>query len=809
MSTTHTHPKTIVVLAAIATVLVLVLGAGTAQAASPPIKEKLANRIGWEVIPHGTICTVATETCQPGVESKGEPGGFSYDSGVASDPITGDVYVTEYGNERVQELSASGKFVAMFGGDVNETTGADVCTQAEIEAAHVKCKAGTEGGAPGQFYIPESIAVDPSTGNFYVQDMFNWRVQEFTSNGKFVLMIGKDVNETTGKNLCTQEEIETTHAKCKAGESSAPESSEVGAFRFEFREDVLAVGGPENLLYVGDERRIQRFNREGVSKGDIPLTPIYPQAEGAVTALAVDKAGEIYMVYHVPGGSLNTINELEPGISGKEIGHIEVTPGEPGIEEGEMGIGGLALDPSSRLAVSGWERGSKAEVGAIRRPFGRIYDGASGKLVSEFAAGNGSGMTFGATDQLYEAVTASSETGNGDEILRYTPVDIGELVTLGVPVCGPGPEHESDETFACVLKGEANPENVTDTKVEFQWGELLGASTPTEELPTGGVTQPVEATIDLRPNETVLYRLAGNDTNVQSPELFNGATMSVGVSSLPPRILGQPSAQFVTDFSAVLFAELNPERATTRYEFQYGPCENLDNCPAKTTTLTLESNAYGQIGTTQEISGLQPNTTYHYRLLASNEQETAGHKEGGAVTGPQGTFTTGPAPSVQATTGAATAITTTGAVVSGTINPDGQPAAYSFELGVYTGTSTQYGIVYSASTNAETTPISESLDLSGLQPGTTYAYRITIHSGYGTAQGQPVTFTTEGLPTVLSPPSSLPQLAIPNIAFPGGPATKPVSKTKKTKAKAKKTKHKQKQKAKRKQARKPARKRHG
>lgn len=758
----------------VAAVLAIVPWAVAGAVAAPPIKEKLASRIGLEVVPHGTICTVATETCQPGVESKGEPGGFSYDSGVASDPITGDVYVTEYGNERVQELSASGKFVAMFGGDVNETTGTDVCTQAEIEGAHVKCKAGSEGGAPGQFFIPESITVDPSTGNFYVQDMFNWRVQEFTPNGKFVLMIGKDVNETTGKNLCTQEEIEAAHVKCKAGEPGTPGSTEVGAFKFEFKEDVLAVGGPENLLYVGDEQRIQRFNSAGASKPEISLVSTYPQAEGAVAALAVDKTGEVYMVYHVPGGNLNVINELETGASGKEIGRIEVLPGEPGIKDGEIVIEGIAIDSSSRLAVSGKESGTKAGPGglSIHQPFGRLYDATSGKLISDFSAGNGYGMTFGPADQLYAVATANPETGNGYEILLYTPVEIAELVTLATPACGPGPEHEADETYACVLEGEANPGNVADTKIEFQWGELLGASTPPQELSTGSGLHHVKATIDLRPNETVLYRLAGNDANVQPPELLNGATLSVGVSSLPPRIVGEPSAPFVRSASALLFAEINPENTNAEYEFEYGACPELTGCTAVSKTKKLEASTYGTIGVNQEITGLQPNTTYHYRLIA----------DAGQVKGPEGAFVTAPLPAPQAETGTASAIGTTSAIISGAVNPSGEPATYTFELGTYNGPSTQFGTVFSGQAGSSTTSVPESISLSGLQPGTTYAYQIKIASGYGTAAGTTRTFTTTGLPAALSSPSPLPMLTVPQtMHFPT--AAKTTSKKKKTKKK--------------------------
>jgi hypothetical protein len=105
------------------------------------------------------------------------------------------------------------------------------------------------------------------------------------------------------------------------------------------------------------------------------------------------------------------------------------------------------------------------------------------------------------------------------------------------------------------------------------------------------------------------------------------------------------------------------------------------------------------------------------------------------------------------------------------VNPDGLPAGYAFELGVYEGVGTQYGVVFSGSAGSGSVPIEETLPLSGLQPGVTYAYRISVLSGYipgesHTLQGAPVTFTTAGVPAVLQIPPPLAQLPIPNIAFP-------------------------------------------
>jgi phosphodiesterase/alkaline phosphatase D-like protein len=162
---------------------------------------------------------------------------------------------------------------------------------------------------------------------------------------------------------------------------------------------------------------------------------------------------------------------------------------------------------------------------------------------------------------------------------------------------------------------------------------------------------------------------------------------------------------------------------------------------------------------------LQPGTLYHYRLSA--ESENIGKTEQKATVGQEeGSFTTAPASKIIVTKGSAGSITSTSAVVSGTVDPDGQPASYTFKLGLYKGAQTQYGTVYSGSITAATTPVAVSLALTGLQPGTEYAYVITAQSGDDAAESEPVAFRTEGLPVVLPLPVEFPLLTVPQTVFP-------------------------------------------
>jgi hypothetical protein len=272
----------------------------------------------------------------------------------------------------------------------------------------------------------------------------------------------------------------------------------------------------------------------------------------------------------------------------------------------------------------------------------------------------------------------------------------------------------------------------------------------------------------LVPNETYEFAAADEAEVAGQEETGHGEQLSFHTATPPPEVPGSPSASDVTNAFALLAASVNPEHAPARYHFEYGPCAVLAGCAGVVGTPVEESSVYGQLGAIQEIVGLQPQTTYSYRLVANNEHEEAGHmSQGGETVGVEGHFTTGASPVPVAQTGSASGVGATSATITGLVDPDGQPAVYAFELGVYNGASTRYGVVFSGAAGDSTTSVPESLGLTGLQPGTTYAYRVVLKSGYGESTGQTVVFTTEGLPSVLTVPAPVSQLAVPAVVFPG------------------------------------------
>ena len=86
---------------------------------------------------------------------------FIIHDGVAVDS-SGNVYVADTNNNRIQKFDSSGTFITKWG---------------------------SSGTGDGQFEYPTGIAVD-SSGNVYVADTDNHRIQKFDSNGTFLTKWG-------------------------------------------------------------------------------------------------------------------------------------------------------------------------------------------------------------------------------------------------------------------------------------------------------------------------------------------------------------------------------------------------------------------------------------------------------------------------------------------------------------------------------------------------------------------------------------------------------------------------------------------
>lgn len=207
--------------------------------------------------------------------------------------------------------------------------------------------------------------------------------------------------------------------------------------------------------------------------------------------------------------------------------------------------------------------------------------------------------------------------------------------------------------------------------------------------------------------------------------LAQGASSAPSVTTSP--------ATGVSDTGAKLNGTVNPNGEQTSYAFQWGPTNGYGH----ETALTSAGSGTSPSSVSATLSGLAPGSTYHFRVIAMNGTGTS--------VGADETFTTtgtapAPSPAPQATTGSAANVGQSGATVTGTVTPNGQPTTYYFEY----GPTPNYGFETSP-TNAGSgvTGQAVSATLSGLASDTTYYYRLVAVSNGGTALGSGQSFKTE------------------------------------------------------------------
>jgi hypothetical protein len=633
---------------------------------------------------------------------------------------------------------------------------------------------GSAGEGPGQLEGPRGLAVEASTGDVFVVDSANMRVEKFNAEGT---VLGEfDGAETP------QKELSNAYGVAVDNDPSSPSYEDVyvavvgavaavdkfkpktpgsnsyeyvcqltgpgggcvkenGAptttFRFPYG---LAVDGSGNL-YVAQQNFGAPFVYEFDSAGDDVATIENEHLE-ALTALTVDASGDIYVANSPFSAAnlvkLNASHEYQSTVDTDEPTAVTVDP------EGDVYV----VDAGGGYRVS-------------------EYDPA-GKSVEEFGAG-----------EIGESEGIAYSPTNGDLYvtdLEHDEVHVFERgASFALPVVTIAPVEPT--AAGATLKGSVNPEGEAGTHWYFAWGETeaYGSRTPVEEVAQGVGPVPVEAKLTgLVPNTTYHDQLFAYNKHDESKPAGSG-DQKIMTEAIAPVLGGEP-ASFLAAKAATLTAKVNPEHSPTEFHFDYGTSEGY----GQETPAESAGSGFASAFVSQRVEGLTPATTYHFRVVATNEQ-------GMTERGPDETFTTGAESPPLAITGAASGITQTGAIVSGTVDPEGYATGYVLEL----GTTSTYGTQISGSVGPGAEAQAVSVALQGLAPSTTYHFRFAAVNRNGTSYGADDTLTTAGYSySLVQPPTQL-LLPAPPIVFPFETTTpKPRPEKPKKRVKKPKSKHK-------------------
>lgn len=211
-----------------------------------------------------------------------------------------------------------------------------------------------------------------------------------------------------------------------------------------------------------------------------------------------------------------------------------------------------------------------------------------------------------------------------------------------------------------------------------------------------------------------------------------------------PPVVSTSPASAVDKTSVTLHGLVNPNSLATDARFEYRLATGTYGPPTAAQALGSGSSS---IAVTQSLTGLQPNTTYRYRIIAVNS--------GGFAEGSELTFATLPDPP-SASVGAASNVGNEVATLNGIVNPNGRDTTASFQVALDPGFNTILNDYPVANITGTGGPVARSFTIEGgLFPGETYYYRISATNQAGSTDPETqnvVSFTTTTVGIATGPP---------------------------------------------------------
>gem|GEM_PF-840478 len=290
-----------------------------------------------------------------GSEGSGN-GQLNNPKGIAVDS-SGNVWVVDAGNNRVEKFNDKGEYLSKFG---------------------------SEGSGNGQFYGPSGIVVD-SSGNVWVVDAGNNRVEKFNSSGSYLSQFGSEGSGNgqfygpSGIAIGLSGNIWVLDA----GNNRVEKFNSKGEYLSKFGSEGSGNGqfyGPSGIvvdssgyLWVTDEgnNRVEKFN----DKGEY-LSQFGPEGEGQLNGprdIAVDPVGNLW----VTDTSNNRIVKFDP--SGEYLAQL----GSEGAGESQFYFpNGIAIDPESNLWVADEGNSRIEEFSRPQKPAATIKAATSVKATS-------------------------------------------------------------------------------------------------------------------------------------------------------------------------------------------------------------------------------------------------------------------------------------------------------------------------------------------------------------------------------------------------------------------------------------------
>ena len=333
--------------------------------------------------------------------------------------------------------------------------------------------------------------------------------------------------------------------------------------------------------------------------------------------------------------------------------------------------------------------------------------------------------------------TSTPITNTSNTNTTTTTTSTSQSAQAGSPIVSTNSNAFPTDTTV-IVNGSVNPEGgLTSYWYEYGLTSGLGSKTANQTIGSGFAQISAPAYITgLSKNTLYYFRLVGENTYGKiAGVVYTFKTSEAGTAPVgsAPKVV-TVAATGLSQTAANLNGDVTPNKAETKYWFEYGKTAELGN----TSAFSSAGNGNAKTSVSISLSALDPGTTYYFRLNAQNQFGTV---NGSILNFKTGGKSSAKAPSV--TTGSATNITSSGATLHGTVISNMGDTKYWFEY----STDSLLGSVLLQSTS----PISVGaggvvipLDkvITGLNSKTNYYFRIVAQNSLGTVRGEKATFKT-------------------------------------------------------------------